>query len=325
MRWSARCAGATFAVLAGISAASAAAQQTYPSKPIRFIVGFSPGGVNDIISRLLAHELTKGFGQQVIVDNRAGANGIIANGIAAGAAADGYTILLVPTSFAIDMAREAKLPYDPKRDFAPVTLVASAPLVLVVNPSLPVKSVRDLIELARSKPGQLSFAHAGTGNLTHIAGEMLKSMTGLNVVAVAYKGGGAALRDVVSGQVQFGIPTMPPALGHIASGKLRPLGVTGARRAPILAGVPTIAEAGVPGYEATGWWAVLVPRGTPSSTIDRLNREISRALRVTDTKERLASLGAEPVGNSPKELSAFLSAETNKWKKVIKAAGVRIE
>lgn len=325
MRWSARCAGATFAVLAGISAASTAAQQTYPSKPIRFIVGFSPGGVNDIISRLLAHELTKGFGQQVIVDNRAGANGIIANGIAGGAAADGYTILLVPTSFAIDMAREAKLPYDPKRDFAPVTLVASAPLVLVVNPSLPAKSVRDLIELARSKPGQLSFAHAGTGNLTHIAGEMLKSMTGLNVVAVAYKGGGAALRDVVSGQVQFGIPTMPPALGHIASGKLRPLGVTGARRAPILAGVPTIAEAGVPGYEATGWWAVLVPRGTPSSTIDRLNREISRALRVTDTKERLASLGAEPVGNSPKELSAFLSAETNKWKKVIKAAGVRIE
>lgn len=325
MRWSARCAGATFAVLAGISAASTAAPQTYPSKPIRFVVGFSPGGVNDIISRLLAHELTKGFGQQVIVDNRAGANGIIANGIAGGAAADGYTILLVPTSFAIDMAREAKLPYDPKRDFAPVTLVASAPLVLVVNPSLPVKSVRDLIELARSKPGQLSFAHAGTGNLTHIAGEMLKSMTGLNVVAVAYKGGGAALRDVVSGQVQFGIPTMPPALGHIASGKLRPLGVTGAKRAPILAGVPTIAEAGVPGYEATGWWAVLVPRGTPSSTIDRLNREISRALHVTDTRERLAGLGAEPVGSSPQGLSAFLSAETNKWKKVIQAAGVRIE
>lgn len=325
MRWSARCAGATFAVLAGISAASTAAPQTYPSKPIRFVVGFSPGGVNDIISRLLAHELTKGFGQQVIVDNRAGANGIIANGIAGGAAADGYTILLVPTSFAIDMAREAKLPYDPKRDFAPVTLVASAPLVLVVNPSLPVKSVRDLIELARSKPGQLSFAHAGTGNLTHIAGEMLKSMTGLNVVAVAYKGGGAALRDVVSGQVKFGIPTMPPALGHIASGKLRPLGVTGAKRAPILAGVPTIAEAGVPGYEATGWWAVLVPRGTPSSTIDRLNREISRALHVTDTRERLAGLGAEPVGSSPQGLSAFLSAETNKWKKVIQAAGVRIE
>lgn len=325
MRWSARCAGATFAVLAGISAASTAAQQTYPSKPIRFIVGFSPGGVNDIISRLLAHELTKGFGQQVIVDNRAGANGIIANGIAGGAAADGYTILLVPTSFAIDMAREAKLPYDPKRDFAPVTLVASAPLVLVVNPSLPVKSVRDLIELARSKPGQLSFAHAGTGNLTHIAGEMLKSMTGISVVAVAYKGGGAALRDVVSGQVQFGVPTMPPALGHIASGKLRPLGVTGVKRAPILAGVPTIAEAGVPGYEATGWWAVLVPRGTPSSTIDRLNREISRALHVTDTRERLAGLGAEPVGSSPQGLSAFLSAETNKWKKVIKAAGVRIE
>lgn len=325
MRWSARCAGATFAVLAGISATGTAAPQTYPSKPIRFVVGFSPGGVNDIISRLLAHELTKGFGQQVIVDNRAGANGIIANGIAGGAAADGYTILLVPTSFAIDMAREAKLPYDPKRDFAPVTLVASAPLVLVVNPSLPVKSVRDLIELARSKPGQLSFAHAGTGNLTHIAGEMLKSMTGLNVVAVAYKGGGAALRDVVSGQVQFGIPTMPPALGHIASGKLRPLGVTGAKRAPILAGVPTIAEAGVPGYEATGWWAVLVPRGTPSSTIDRLNREISRALHVTDTRERLAGLGAEPVGSSPQGLSAFLSAETNKWKKVIQAAGVRIE
>lgn len=325
MRWSAGCAGAMFAVLAGITAGSAVAQQAYPSKPIRFIVGFSPGGVNDIISRLLAHELTKGFGQQVIVDNRAGANGMIANSIAASAAADGYTILLVPTSFAIDMAREAKLPYDPKRDFAGVTLVASAPLVLVVNPSLPVKSVKELIELARSKPGQLSFAHAGIGNLTHIAGEMLKSMTATNIVGVAYKGGGAALRDVVSGQVQFGIPTIPPALGHVKAGRLQALGVTSIKRAPILPDIPTIAEAGVPGYEATGWWAVLVPRRTPRSTIGTLNREISRALGVTEIRERLASLGAEPVGSLPRELGAFLLAETNKWEKVIKAAGVRIE
>ena len=186
------------------AAGDVAAQSGYPAKPIRFLVGYSPGGVNDIMSRLLAPELTSGFGQQVIVDNRAGASGAIANTLAAQSAPDGHTILLVPTSFAIDVARGAKLPYDSMRDFAPVTQVASSSLVLVVNPSLGIKSVQDLIAIAKSKPGHLSFAHAGNGNVTHIATELLKAMTGTNMVAVAYKGGGAALVDVVGGRVQFG-------------------------------------------------------------------------------------------------------------------------
>ena len=304
---------------------SAVAQQPYPSKSIRFLVGYSPGGVNDIVSRILSPEMSVGLGQQVVVDNRAGAAGIIANNLAAQAAADGHTILLVPSSFATDMARGVKLPYDPVRDFLPVTLVASSSLVLVVNPQLPATSVRELIALAKSKPGQLAFGHAGNGNITHITAEMLVAMTGISVVAVAYKGGGAALIDVMSGQVQFGTPTIPPALGFLKAGRLRALGVTGSKRTPILPDVPTIAEAGVPGYESSAWWGVLVPRGTPPAIVERLNREIVRVLGMDETRERLAALGADTVGSSPKELGDFLRAETARWKDVITKAKIKID
>lgn len=303
----------------------AIAQQPYPTKPIRFLVGFLPGGVNDIVARLVAAELPAAFGQQVVVDNRAGANGVVANQLAAQAAPDGHTMVLAATAFVIDIARGAKLPYDSMRDFAPVTLIASSSLVLVVNPSLPVNSVKDLIELARAKPGQLNFGHGGNGNITHIATEMLKSMTGTNMVAVAYKGGGAYLTDVISGQVQFATPTIPPALGLLKSGKLRALGVTGNKQSPVLPGVPTIAESGVPGYEVAAWWAVLVPRNTPIAIINRLNQEIKRTLDTVKIKERLASIGAEPIGNSPKELSDLLRAEANKWQKVIKGSDLKLD
>lgn len=307
------------------AASAATSNSEYPAKPVRFIIGFSPGGVNDIVSRLLAHDLTKSLGQQVIVDNRAGASGTIANAIAASATPDGHTILLVPTSFAIDTARGAKLPYRPMRDFDPVTLVGSSPLVLVVNPATGLKSVRELIQLARSQPGQLTFAHAGNGNLTHVAGEMFASMSGIKVVAVAYKGGGAALRDVVGGQVQFGVPTMPPAMGHIKAGRLRPLGVTGTKPASILPGVPPIAAEGVPGYEVKAWWAVLAPNGTPDVIIKRLNREVQKSLEVPSVSQRLASLAVEPIGGSPDELRTFLEAEAKKWERVLKEAGVKLD
>lgn len=313
-----------FAMFAAASF-NALAQTAYPGKPIRFLVGYAPGGVNDIVSRVLAPELAAGLGQQVVVDNRAGASGLIANSLAAQAAPDGHTMVLVPTSFAIDVARGAKLPYDPVRDFAPVALVASSSLVLVVNPALQANSVRDLIAVARAKPGQLSYAHAGNGNITHIATEMLVAMTGISVVSVAYKGGGPAITDILSGQVQFGTPTIPPALGALKAGRIRALGVTGSQRSSILPGVPTIAEAGVAGYEATAWWGVLLPRGTPASIVNRLNLEIRRALEVAQTRERLAGLGAEPVGSSPAEFGDFLRAETVRWKKVMQTAGMKID
>lgn len=308
-----------------VNALGMAAQQPYPTKPVRFLVGYSPGGVNDIVSRLLAPEMTLGLGQQVVVDNRAGASGVIANTIAAQSAPDGHTILLVPTSFAIDISRGARFPYDPMRDFLPVTLVATSSLVLVVNPALRINSVQDLLAIARAKPGYLSFAHAGNGNVTHIATELLKAMTGTNMIAVAYKGGGAALIDVVSGQVQFGTPTIPPALGHIRAGRLKALAVTGSRRTDVLPGVPTISEAGVPGYEASAWWAVLVPSKTPETVVMRINKEIARALSSSAITERLAGLSAEPVGNSPQELKVFLQAEVVKWEKVIKSTGLKID
>lgn len=301
------------------------AQTNYPNRPIRFLVGYSPGGVNDIMSRLLAPEMTLSLGQQVIVDNRAGASGTIANSIAAQSSPDGYTILLVPTSFAIDVARGAKLPYDSLRDFLPVTQIAYSSLVLVVNPSLGTKTVQDLLAVARSKPGQLSFAHAGNGNVTHIATELLKAMTGTNMLAVPYKGGGAALVDVVAGRVQFGTPTIPPALGHIKAGRLNAIGVTGAKRTDILPGVPTISESGVPGYEATAWWAVLVSKGTPDAIINRLHQEVARAVGKSEIRARLAALGAEPVASAPHELKQFLQAEIKKWGKVIKDSGLKIE
>lgn len=316
-------AAACWAALAG-AAHAAERPVRYPDKPIRFLVGFSTGGVNDIVSRILAHELSRSAGQQVIVDNRAGANGIIANGIAAAAAPDGYTMLLVPSSFAIDIARRAKLPYDGEKDFTPVTQVASGPLVLVVHHALAAGTVRELIDLLRAKPGQLSYGHAGNGNLTHIAVEMFKSMTGTEAIAVAYKGGGASLTDIAAGQVQFGIPTLPPAMVHIRAGRVRPLGVTSPRRSAVLPDVPTIAEAGVPGYEATAWWGVLVPARTPKAVVEALRDHIARALQQPDVRQRLGALGAEGVGSTPAEFGRYLREESGRWRKVIQSAGLTL-
>lgn len=316
------------ALLAGVLAAgparAAAPAASYPTKPIRFLVGFSTGGVNDIVSRILAHELTASLGQQVVVDNRAGANGIIANGIAAAAAPDGYTMLLVPTSFAIDMARGARLPYDGMKDFAPVTQVATGPLVLVVHHALSARSVRELVEVLRARPGALSYGHAGNGNLTHVAVEMFKAMTGTDAVAVPCKGGGAALTDIGGGQVQFGIPTLPPALVHIRAGRVRALGVTSARRTSVLPDVPTLDEAGVAGYQATAWWGVLVPQRTPERVVATLHHHVARALQQPQARERLAALGAEGVGSAPVEFKNHLQEETQRWQRVIQQTGLQI-
>ncbi len=313
-----------WSALAASIAQAAAPSAPYPTRPIRFLVGFSTGGVNDIISRILAHELTGSLGQQVVVDNRAGANGIIANGIAASAAPDGHTMLLVPTSFAIDMARGARSPYDGMKDFATVTQLATGPLVLVVHHAFPARSVRELVDLLRTKPGSLSYGHAGNGNLTHIAVEMFKAMTGTEAVAVAYKGGGAALTDIGGGQVQFGIPTLPPALVHIRAGRVRALGVTSGKRTSVLPDVPTLDEAGVAGYQATAWWGVLVPRGTATHVIQALHRHIAGALQQPQAREKLAALGAEGVGSTPSQFRTHLKEETQRWQKVIQQTGLQI-
>jgi tripartite-type tricarboxylate transporter receptor subunit TctC len=304
------------------SAAAQTGGSSYPTRPVRLLVGFSPGGSNDIVARVLASEMTQGLGQQVIVDNRPGASGRIANAIASGANPDGQTILLVPASYALDVARGMKLAYRPRRDFSPIALVASAPFVLVANPNLPVRSTQELIKLARSEPGKLNGAHTGVGNLTHVLLEMFKSMAKVNIVSVAYKGGGPALIDVISGRVQMMFTGMPPALPQIKAGRIRLLAVTSGERSALMPDVPTVAESGVSGYAADGWWGLLAPAGTPRVIIDTLKREVNRALGKKNVSDRLSQVGARAIGGSPRKFSAFIDAEIKKWSVVMKKAGI---
>jgi tripartite-type tricarboxylate transporter receptor subunit TctC len=308
--------------LGSAAAQTQATGSSYPTRPVRLLVGFPPGGSNDIVARVLANEMTQGLGQQVIVDNRPGASGRIANAIASGANPDGQTILLVPASYALDVARGMKLAYKPKKDFSPIALVASAPFVLVVNPNLPVRSTQELIKLARSEPGKLNGAHTGVGNLTHVLLEMFKSMANVDIVSVPYKGGGPALIDVISGRVQMIFTGMPPALPQIKAGRIRLLAVTSGERSPLMPDVPTVAESGVSGYAADGWWGMLAVAGTPRRIIDTLNREVNSALRKKNVSDRLSQVGARAIGGSPRDFSAFIDAEIKKWSVVMKKAGI---
>jgi tripartite-type tricarboxylate transporter receptor subunit TctC len=313
-------------LLPGLLPAGATFAQTYPAKPIRFLVPFPPGGGNDTIARAVGYKLTQALGQQVIVDNRAGAGGIIGAEMAAHSAPDGYTIFLGGVaSQAINPVLHAKLGYDPVKDFAPVSLIASAPLVLVVHPSVPAKSVRDLIRLAKAQPGKLNFASNGKGGSSHLAAEMFLMMTATRMVHVPYKGLSPALTDLLSGQVQLMFSSTVAILPQIHAGKLRALGVTGARRTAAMPDVPTIAEAGVPGYETASWYGVLAPAGTPPAIVERLAREIAAIARAPDMRERLAADGADPIGSSPAEFGAHIKRELARWSKVIKEARVEIE
>ncbi len=298
--------------------------QSYPARTIRLVGPFPPGGSNDLVSRIVARKLDESWGQRVIVDNRPGGNGVIGTQIVARSAPDGYTVLFVPAAHAISAALNSNLPYDPVRDFAPVTNIASAPNVLVVHPSLPAKSVRELIALAKARPGQLTYGSAGVGYPSHLAAEMLNSMAGTRMIHVPYRGAGPAMADLMAGQIQLSFPSLPGALPHLKSGRLRALAVTGTRRSSVLPGLATVGET-LPGYATETWFGLFMPAGTPGDIIAKMNAEIVRIIGMPDVRDQLSAQGADPIGSSPEEFAAYVKAEIEKWARVIKQAGVRAE
>ena len=313
------------AVLFAIGAGAAFAQ-TYPTKPVRMIVPFPAGGATDIVGRLIAQKLTEAWGPQVIVDNRGGAGGTIGSDIAAKSPPDGYTILVGTSStHAIAPSLYSKLAYDPVRDFAPVTLIANATILLAVHPSVPAKNVRELIALAKRQPNALSFASSGNGGISHLVGEQFKSLAGIQVLHVPYKGDTPALIDLVSGQVSLMFGTAVSFLPYVKSGRLNALAVTNPKRSPIAPNVPTVAESGLPGFEALQWFGIFAPAGTSKEIVARLNAEIVKILRLPDVRERLSSLGADVVGNTPEQFAEFQRADAAKWAKVVKQSGAKIE
>jgi len=316
---------AAAALVLALAGAAAFAQSAYPSKPVRFIVPSAAGGGTDIIARAVAQKLSEALGQQFVVENKPGAGQMIGIEAAAKSPADGHTIVMAASTLAINPIMYKKVPYDPLRDFAPITQAASLPNVLVVHPSLPVRSVRELIALAKRQPGKLAYASAGVGTSPQMSIELLKSMAGIDMLHVPYKGTTPGVVDLLAGQVQLMTPNVLTALPHIKAGKLRPLAVTSAKRSDALPDVPTLAEAGVPGYESVQWYGVLAPAGTPRDIVARLHTEIAKSLRSGDVRERLAADGAEPVGSTPQEFAAFIRAEIDKWAKVAKAAGIQPE
>ena len=308
----------------GAAAQGADAARSFPSKPIRLIVPFPPGGSNDILGRFMAQKMTERLGQQTIVDNRAGADGIIGTELASRAPPDGYTLLIVSTSYTQNPAVH-KLPYDPVKSLMAIAMIGSGANVLAVTPSLPVKSLKELIALAKSKPGALLYASSGIGGFNHFGGELFKTMAGVNLVHVPYKGGGPAMIDVMTGQVEVLFGTLIQALPHIRSGKLRPLGVGSAKRSPVLPDVPTISEAGVRGYDGSIWWGILGPAGIPAPIVTKLNAEIATVLRDPDTAKRLSAEAAEPVIESPEAFAKLIANDVEKWKRIAKQSGMRAE
>lgn len=305
---------------------AAALAQPYPNRPIRFVVPFAPGGSTDTLARTLGQKLTDALRQQVVVDNRSGANGNIGMEIVAHAAPDGYTIVLgYIANLGIGPSLYAKLPFDPVRDYAPITQIASSPNILAVHPSLPVKSFRELIAYAKTNPKKLNFASSGVGSIGHLTGELLNRSAGVYMVHVPYKGSGQAVIDLLGGQVQMMFSGMSSVMQHIKGGKLRALAVTGAQRSPAVPDVPTIAESGFPGFEATAWYGVLATAHTPKPVIDRLHAEIVRALALPEVKERLNNVGFELVGGTPDEFAAFIKSEIAKWNRVVRDAHISAE
>ena len=296
---------------------------TYPDKPVRMIVPFAPGGGTDLVARSLAQKLTEAMGQSFVVDNRPGANANIGNEMAARAAPDGYTLIMTSSSLTINPNLYQKLPYDPVRDFAPVSLATNVPYILVVHPSMPVGSFQEFIAYARTKPGQLSYGSAGAGNSTHLAMELLKLVAKIDLVHVPYKGTGQALTDLLGAHVQAIWGTIPPCLPHVKSGRLKGLAVGGLKRARAVPELPTADESGYPGYEAGSWFGLLAPAGTSKDIVAMLNRAVNKALNAQELNERLNSEGAEPAGNTPEQFAAFIKMEIVKWGKVAKAAGIQ--
>ena len=304
---------------------SAPAQDAYPSKPVRFIVPFPPGGGTDTVARAISQRLAESLGQQVVIDNRSGANAIIGTELGAKAAPDGYTLTFtLPAAVAVNPSLYPKLPYDPLRDFAPVTQLNVIALMLVAHPGMPANSIKELIALAKAKPGHITFASSGNGSAAHLAMELFKLMAGVDMTHIPYKGGGPALTDIIGGQVQLMSGPLIASLPYVKAGRLKALAVTTDKRVAGLPDVPAIAET-VPGYESSIWHGVLVPAATPRPIVKRLHDEIVKILAVPEVKERFAREGAEPVGNTPEQFGAFIRLEIAKYAKLIKAAGLRAD
>jgi tripartite-type tricarboxylate transporter receptor subunit TctC len=302
-----------------------AAQAQYPVKPVRLVVPFPPGGGSDTLARIIGPKLTEALGQQVVIDNRPGAGANIGAEVAAKAPPDGYTLLMGNVAHAINVSLYSKLNYDLVKDFAAVTLLASTPNIVVVHPSVPAQSVKALIALARSRPGQLDFASSGSGSSAHLAGELFNSMAGTKMNHIPYKGGGPAVVALVGGQVSVGFATTPSVVQHVKSGKLRGLAVTSAQRSPATPDLPTVGEAALKGYEAGTWYGTLVPAGAPKEVISRLHAESVKLLAAPDVKQRLDAAGFEPIGNGPAQFAAYIHSEIAKWTKVVRSAGIRAD
>jgi tripartite-type tricarboxylate transporter receptor subunit TctC len=310
----------------GAHVAPQASAQSYPAKPIRIVDAFAPGGTTDILARLIAQKMTDSWGQQVIVENKPGANGIIGTEYVVKAPADGYTLFVGSTSTLAVNQSLYKLSFDPVRDLAPLGMLASQPLIIVVHPSVPASSVKELVQLAKARPNELNYASPGIGNPLHLAGELFKTVTGTRMTHVPYnRGSAAALPDVIGGQVQLMFAPMLPVQPHIKSGKLRAIAVTGPQRSAIARDIPTVAESGFPNYVVTIWNAAMVPAGTPREVITKLNAEITRILKLPDIRERLTAGGVEPVTSTPEEQGGFTKAEIEKWAKVIRDSGTKVE
>jgi tripartite-type tricarboxylate transporter receptor subunit TctC len=300
--------------------------QSYPTRPIRFVITYPPGGTTDFVGRPVAQKLSEILGQQVVVDNRGGAGGVIATVIVAQAPPDGYTLLLGTSSgMLINPLLNSKLPYDGFRDFTPISRTNINPQALVATPSLPANNVKELVAYARANPGKLNVASSGIGTPNHLGGEMLKYLAKIDIVHIAYKGGGPAMTDLIAGQVQLQFSSIPTVLAHVKSGRVKMLAIGSAKRSPALPDMPTIAEAGVPGYEYTTWYGVFGPKGMQKPVVAQLNGAVAKALASPDVSQRLMSQGAEPSPSSPEELTRYMREESTRWAKVIKAAGIKAE
>lgn len=303
-----------------------AAAQNFPNKPVRMIVAFPPGGATDIVARIMSQKLSEMWGQQVFVDNRGGAAGTIGTDLMAKSPPDGYNLFMATMgNLTANTVLYHNLPFDVERDLAPVTLVVKVHFVMVAYPSFPPKTVQELIALAKAKPGEINYASSGTGGAPHLGGELFKSMAGVNLTHVPYKGSGPSFADLLGGQVSLTIDSLAQALPYIKSGRLRALAVTGANRAPMLPDVPTVAESGVPGYELTNWFGLVTRAGTPREIIHRVNADVVKVLQMPDVRERFLGMALDPVGDTPEQFGAYIKSETAKWAKVIKEAGITAE
>jgi tripartite-type tricarboxylate transporter receptor subunit TctC len=305
--------------------ATAAWAQDYPGRPVRIVAPSPPGGAIDLLSRIVSQKLAETWGQTVIVDNRAGATGNIGAELVAKSAPDGYTLLLAGTPHAINMSLFRNLRYDLAKDLAPITAVAAFPSLIAVHPSVPVRSVSELIALAKARPGELNFGSAGSGSPNHLSMEIFKLMAQVNMVHIPYKGSGPLLTDLLAGQVQLASMGLPPSLQHVKAGKLRAIAVTGLTRSPLLPAVPTVSESGLSGFNVSSWYGVFAPAGLPRNLVTKLNIDIASLLAAADVKERLASLGAEPMPLPPEDFGRYVRAEIEKWAKAVAESGVKVD